>query len=143
MKRKIYASIIAVFLVATVVYAGKEDTAENLVAGILALQARGWNVNIKESYVIEMNRGDEVTVKTSCYGNVSYCILAVGGNDAVDVDIEIYDENFNQIDKDSSTNRLAVAQFRPRWTGTFYFKIKLYQCNAPSEYVAFLRGWRN
>ena len=52
-----------------------------------------------------------------------YAYVIVSGDGDTDLDLYVYDENGNLIDSDTYTDD-CVCSFTPRWTGTFYIKIK-------------------
>ncbi|HRY14675.1 MAG TPA: hypothetical protein P5330_02230 [Candidatus Competibacteraceae bacterium] len=69
--------------------------------------------------------GQTLTYNTFLYKNAHY-ILAIGGDSkARDLDAVLYDENGNLIDKDLRYNQSGLVEVTPRWSGTFYLKVKL------------------
>lgn len=51
-------------------------------------------------------------------------IVVVSGDGDTDLDVYVYDENNNLITSDCDNSDDCVVSFTPRWTGTFYIKIK-------------------
>lgn len=49
--------------------------------------------------------------------------VVCNGDGDTDLDLYIYDENYNLIDKDDDYTDYCICTFNPRWTGTFYIKI--------------------
>lgn len=50
--------------------------------------------------------------------------VVVSGDGDTDLDLYVYDENGNFITSDTDRTDDCVVAFNPRWTGTFYIKIK-------------------
>lgn len=55
-------------------------------------------------------------------GETAYVV--VSGDGDTDLDLYVYDENGNLIASDYDSLDDCVVSFNPRWTGTFYIKIK-------------------
>ena len=55
-------------------------------------------------------------------GDEGATVICIGDGDT-DLDLYIYDENYNLIAKDDDYTDDCVCTFRPYWTGTFYIKI--------------------
>ena len=55
-------------------------------------------------------------------GEPAYVVVSGDGN--TDLDLYVYDENGNFITSDTDGSDDCVVSFNPRWTGTFYIKIK-------------------
>ena len=49
--------------------------------------------------------------------------VTVNGDDDTDLDLYIYDSNWNLITKDIDYLDLCICTWTPRWTGKFYIKI--------------------
>jgi len=142
MKKRIYGSVILILLVAVSLFAGERDCLQNLGAlAAVAEQKLGAEVNYKQSRYGYLGEGESFTIKTTCYNTVTYVILAAGGDDAKDIGIEVYDGNGNLVSKDADDSNLALASFAPRWTGTFYFKVKLYSSTSSGDYVGYVRAY--
>lgn len=93
------------------------------------LRSQGWTVRESFSWGL-LERGDSVVIPTTLYAGNTYKLVAAGCEDAFDVDIAVFDENANLIDRDNDTSRVAVADFSPRWSGTFYIKVTMYNSTA-------------
>lgn len=89
------------------------------------LRNNGWTV--RDSYQTGLlSYRDEIIVETTLYAGNSYKLVAAGCEDAYDVDIAVFDENGNFIDGDDDTEQVAVADVTPKWSGTFFVKITMY-----------------
>lgn len=90
-----------------------------------ALQNRGWDVRDCFSVGL-LGKGRSTVISTTLLAGNTYKIAAAGCEDAYDVDIAVYDENGNLIDSDKDAQVLAVADITPRWSGTYFIKITMY-----------------
>ena len=90
-----------------------------------ALRDRGWNVRDSFTWGF-LQRSDSTVIRTTLHSGNTYKIVAAGCEDAYDVDVAVYDENGNLIDSDHDTSPVAVADITPKWSGTFYIKVTMY-----------------
>lgn len=73
-----------------------------------------------------LSEGRTYTYSTTLYQGNQYYIFAAGDYSVNDLDITLYDENWNEIDKDTKTDALPVVVVSPRWSGTFHVRVKMY-----------------
>ncbi len=73
-----------------------------------------------------LSQGNSYRVTTTLYSNFSYFIAGAGDSSVRDLDIVVYDQNFNKLRKDIKTDSTPIVSFSPRWSGTFYIKVKMY-----------------
>lgn len=127
MKKFIIFILILALIVCPMTVSASEDSAkENLYYMIKDLVDLGWYVNYDYDYQL-LSKGETYTYRMSLYGGVQYMFAVAGCSDyAKDVDVEIYDENWNLIVKDTTTNLYSLCKVTPRWTGVYYVKVKLY-----------------
>ena len=98
------------------------------------LQATGdWTVRGFDTGFLR--EGRNTTLSTTLYGGVTYKIIAAGCDDAADVDVRVYDEDWNLVDEDNDSSQVAVADVTPRWTGTFYIKVIMHSCVYGERYA--------
>jgi hypothetical protein len=105
--------------------ASEEGAHENAATLFRALTANGWLVDDTYSTGL-LARGQSVMIRTTFYAGNDYKIVAAGCEDARDVDIAVFDENWNLIAKDEDASPVAVANLRPKWTGTFHIRVTMY-----------------
>ena len=94
-------------------------------AMFLGLQNAGWQCRDSFSSGL-LRRGGSVVIPTTLYAGNTYALAASGCEDAYDVDLAVYDENGNFIASDSDNSSLAVVRITPRWTGTYYLKVTMF-----------------
>lgn len=68
------------------------------------------NAEDTDTYHVDL-RADETT------------IIKLGGNGNTDLDLYLYDENWNLIAKSDSYNDVEDVSVDPKWTGLFYIRI--------------------
>ncbi len=67
--------------------------------------------------------GDTDVYNIRFYGGETACVVVSGDGDT-DLDLYVYDNNGNLIDKDIDYTDDCVVTWTPRWTGNFVIKIK-------------------
>ena len=73
------------------------------------------------------------------YEGNTYYVFAAGDYSVDDLDIILYDENWNEIDKDTQTDALPIVEVSPRWSGTFYVRVKMYSGYGYSNFAVCYR----
>lgn len=62
-------------------------------------------------------------------GGTSYKIFAVCDGDCSDIDLKLYDENGNEVDKDILFDDKPLVTVSPKWTGRFKLRVTMAVCN--------------
>jgi hypothetical protein len=83
----------------------------------------------------QLSQGYYIDYHYTLQRNVRYIIFAAGDDHAQDVDIYLYDENGNLIDRDRQPDNSPVVEVTPRWTGPFTVRIKMYQAYGVGSYT--------
>lgn len=68
--------------------------------------------------------GQTMDYTVTLRAGVSYCIFAAGDERIRDLDIFVYDENANLIDRDTSRDAIPSVSVTPAWTGPFKVRVK-------------------
>lgn len=76
-----------------------------------------------------LSQGESVTYRTTLYANTNYFLYAAGCSGVSDLDIRLYDENWNLISKDTETDAVPMVAVTPKWSGTFYIRMIMYSGN--------------
>lgn len=91
---------------------------------------------------VRLDVGQDYTFRRTLYEGNEYIILAAGDRDVEDLDLYVYDENWNEIGVDISVGpRAAVGEFSPAWTGTYYIVVDLYRGSQPWSIVGNILLW--
>jgi hypothetical protein len=61
---------------------------------------------------------------------VEYAIVGSCDEDCDDLDLKLYDENWNLIDEDTGSDDHPVVEVTPNWTGTFHVRVLMEDCTA-------------
>ena len=77
-------------------------------------------------WIWNMNPGYYNQVNRTFYRGNDYALVATGDNRVLDVDLKVYDENWNLIDSDTDETNLALVRFTPKWTGAFHIRTIYY-----------------
>ena len=73
-----------------------------------------------------LRRGQSTVIATTLSAGNDYTLVAAGCEDAYDVDLAVYDENGNRVGSDGDSSSVAVVSVSPRWSGTYYLKVTMY-----------------
>lgn len=92
-------------------------------------------------WVWNMNPGYYNQVDRTFYRGNTYALVGVGDSRVSDLDLKVYDENWNLIDSDEDSTAVAVVSFTPRWTGVFHVRT-IYYRGAPVGSLGFFIGYR-
>jgi hypothetical protein len=89
--------------------------------------ARGQGFAVRSYYTQGLlQRGQSTILRFTLTSGVSYKIVVGGCEDCYDIDAALYDESGNFIDSDGDASAIAIVNNTPRWTGTFYLRVTMY-----------------
>jgi hypothetical protein len=60
---------------------------------------------------------------------VDYYFIGECDQDCSDLDIKLYDENYNLVDQDVKPDNSPVVHVRPKWTGQFHMRVIMSRCD--------------
>lgn len=106
-----------------------------------ALSSWGWDFRSYYSWGT-LDEGESSVFKKTFYSGNEYVLVAGGCEYASDVDLEIYDGNYNLIGKDSNAGKAAAVTFSPSWTGEYYIKVKMYDATSTGVHWVLQYGYR-
>ena len=89
----------------------------------------GWEKS-HDYHIDSMNEGDTGSFTASLDEGWEYRIVTFCDQDCSDVDLYLDDENGNEIDKDEGTDYTPILAVRPRWSGQFTIRVKMYECSS-------------
>ena len=89
-----------------------------------------------------MRRGESVVLATTLSAGNDYTRVAAGCEDAYDVDLAVYDENGNRVGADGDTSSVSVVEVSPKWTGTYYLKVTMYNSTANGAHYVLQYAFR-
>jgi hypothetical protein len=89
--------------------------------------ARGQGFAVRSYYTQGLlARGQSTILRFTLTSGVNYKIVVGGCEDCYDIDAALYDEYGNYIDSDRDATAIAIVNNTPKWTGTFYLKVTMY-----------------
>jgi hypothetical protein len=91
--------------------------------------ADGWEETHNDKFD-KLNNGQSDSFSFTLRKGTSYKVVSVCDNDCSDLDLTLYDENNNEISKDTSTDSMPIVEVSPKRTGKFSLEVKMYSCNS-------------
>lgn len=89
----------------------------------------------------KLNNGGNDSFSFTLRKGTKYKIVSVCDNHCKDIDLILYDENNNEVSRDTSTDSLPIIDVNPRWSGKFSLKVKMASCtNNPCYYGISILG---
>ena len=89
-----------------------------------------------DDYFGGLREGRSNTVSLNLRRGYTYKIIGLCDNDCSDIDLSIYDENNNLIDRDILVDDLPILNVSPRRTGPFSLNISMADCRIePCRYA--------
>ncbi len=74
-----------------------------------------------------LQQNEYVTYRTTLYAGTTYFFFGAGCHGVGDLDVRLYDRNWNLIDKDVKTDASPIVTVTPRSTGTYFVKMIMYR----------------
>lgn len=119
------------------------DGARRSASNLFKKLSKDLNLNVRDTYTRGLlRRGQSTTIRTTLHSGNEYYLVAGGCEDAYDVDIAVFDENGNLIAQDEDEESVAVARVMPKWTGTFFVKVTMYNSTANGAHFVLQYAWR-
>jgi hypothetical protein len=143
MRRAKYIAIVTTILFAlttagVVAFASDSESISKLQIGVWAANVDGWSCrdNAVGKY---LSKGDQATYRTTLHRGNTYMLFGAGCDSVRDLDIKVYDENWNLVAKDSLTDAIPAVAFTPTWTGTYHVRLIMYDGYGHSNYAVCYR----
>lgn len=124
MKKSIFGII--ALLVLTVSGAMASEAEARYKARVLGtvLEDRGYTLKSLDSGYLRQNHYR--TFAITLYSGNSYAFIGTGDSNVYDLDVTVYDENWNKVAWDNDSSDKTVVQITPRWSGTYHVRTKVY-----------------
>jgi len=78
----------------------------------------------------ELDIGESTVFKRQFYRGNTYALIVAGCNYTEDIDIYLYDDDGDLIDKDKKPAQAGFVIFSPRYSGNYYIKIVMYDATS-------------
>ena len=122
-------------------FATRQEAENTALASAVALSAYGFDFrDYYELGVLDRNRSS--TFARTLYRGTEYALVAGGCNYTRDIDLYIYDRDWNLIRADESTSQSAGISFLARYTGTYYIRVKMYSATSDGVHWCLVYGYR-
>lgn len=117
---------IASCLSPTLLMSATEQSLEKLIKFNAVLSAKGYSCrdSVEGRYLA---KNQSYTVNTTLYEENTYTLVAAGNVHVKDIDIVVYDENYNAVIRDTDDDPNPVVLFSPKWSGKFHIKVTMYK----------------
>jgi len=136
MKKFFIISLISLFL-ATNIYADFATAKTKAVIVAIKLQESGFTLKGGDGQYLGNKR--HKTYSAYLYAGNTYAIIGVGDENVNDLDVRIYDRDWNLIANDSDSSAISAVKFYVGRSGTYYIKTKMY---SGSGYFYQIVGWK-
>lgn len=137
MKKILLVILASLFLTSTSLFASANETVYKAKKVVNYLENNGYTLKkVKGGYLSE--KGYK-TISMTLYKGNTYEIVGVGDSGISDLDVKVYDENWNLVAKDNDTKSISIVKITPKWTGTFYVRTIIYR---GSGYWAQIAAWK-
>ena len=120
---------------------GQDITTKQLLVEAADLLNQGWTPTHSIDYS-KLDDDESVTLTFTLDGDWEYRIIAFCDEDCKDLDMTLFDENDNEIDKDNDEGDYApVIRVSPSWTGEFSLTVTMFDCEVePCKMVVGIFG---
>lgn len=123
--KKFFISLLALMVVSISLYASSYDEAEDKAYGAaLLLSAAGYTLKGMEGTTL--SQSGYKTYSAYLYSGNQYAAIGAGENNIRDLDVQIYDRNWNLIASDNDSSNVSIVEFAPPRTGKYYIRTKMY-----------------
>lgn len=123
------------------VSATREGARRAVRSAVVALASYGFDY--RDSYDLGvLDRGQSYTMARTLYRGNEYALLAGGCEYTRDIDVYVYDRNWNLISYDRDADKVALANFNASYSGTYYVRVKMYRATSDDVHWSLVYGYR-
>jgi hypothetical protein len=121
--------------------ATREGARRAVRSAVVALSSYGFDY--RDSYDLGvLDRGQSYTMARTLYRGNEYALLAGGCEYTRDIDLYVYDRNWNLISYDRDSDKVALANFNASYSGTYYVRVKMYRATSDDVHWSLVYGYR-
>jgi len=135
--KKILISMLFIAISSTSLLADRATANANAI--ITAIYLEGYGYTIQDISGRHLRTNHYRTYNRYLYSGTCYAIASIGDDDVRDLDIQVWDRNWNYITSDSDSSKTAVVEVCPRYSGTYRFRTRMY---SGSGYFRMIMGWK-
>ncbi len=133
--------VAALTAVAGTAAATRDGARESAMKAAISLKALGFDFRDEFSLGL-LEEGDKAVVRTTLLRGNDYALVAGGCSDAMDVDIQVYDEDWDLVEQDRDSEDVAVVQVSPRFTGEYYVVVRMYSTRGDAAHWVLVTGYK-
>ena len=123
--KKLFVGLLLLVLFNNILVADRYTAQVNAIDAAIKLENLGYTVReIPGRY---LRQGHYRTYKRYLYGGNCYAIVGVGDQNVRDLDVIIYDRNWNYVASDTDSSAVSVAKICPRRSGYYRIRTKMYR----------------
>ena len=141
-------SIVLIFSIIVLITgtATEQEAIDNVItyatAAVIYLQDQGYYVEVPEDagQIFYLEKGQYIKLDGTFYEGTNYVIVASGDSTAADIDIEVYDAEWNLIFNGNTDGIDADVILTPNYTAEMHVMVKLSatKSGAAGAYVGFM-----
>jgi len=122
--KKILAGLLIIGLSYSMLYADRSTAAAKAIIVGAALEQDGYTVKDIPGRYLE--QGHYRTYNRYLYSGNCYAIVGVGDENVNDLDVIVWDRNWNYVVQDSDSSNVSAVTVCPNRSGTYHIRTKMY-----------------
>ena len=87
-------------------------------------------------------KGKSVYVTTTLFQGNEYVLIVGGSENAVNIDMEVYDENLRLLKQDNTSDKAVVLKITPSATGKYHLKITMQNSKINGAHWCCVTGYK-
>jgi hypothetical protein len=122
-------SLVGVFLgfMPRFAHASREEAKRNASIKAALIETRGFSCR-REIEMNVLDQGEHMWIQTTLYSSHQYVIIGAGDTGIEDLDMEVYDKNFQLVASDNDTTNTPIVELQPLRVATkAYIKLIAYR----------------
>ena len=120
-------ALLATLTIPSIGYASDAESMRKLAVVKLLVESGGMNCRDRAVEGAKyLREGKRYVLETTLYRGNEYKIIGAGDSDVRDLDIILFDEDLDEIDRDTGTDSIPIVEVSPSWSGTFYIAVVMY-----------------
>ncbi len=141
LKRSASLFLLLAILFTQSLYATRDEARRAANRAAISLSIYGFDY--RSNYEIgRLDRGQSVTMARTLYRGNEYALTVGGDASARDIDIYVYDRNWNIVAYDEEYGDVAIGNFNAYYTGTYFIRVKMYSASRNNAYWCMVYGYR-
>jgi hypothetical protein len=112
--------------------AGEADARACMDTMLANASAEGYRLRMNDADLL--HKGEELSYATVLTKGSEYIVFACADGAIQDLDIYLYDDTGNLVDRDRMSDAQPIVTVTPAWTGTYLVLVKAYRSEAPGNF---------